>query len=151
MRPETRAARYLEAGSMPAQWALLSSPRRAYAAHLVRDYGTPVRIAIEHAYIFGFDPYAYDYRAGKSVRDQWPPRSDRPRHWYAEYSPYGVATLSDGDTLTRFATKQERDNWCSEDPEHRASVTLAEVRHRYDVRKFGSDCHTISHRAGYQL
>lgn len=31
------------------------------------------------------------------------------RCWYAEYAPYGLRTLSDGNTLMVFETKEERD------------------------------------------
>lgn len=82
------------------------------------------------------------------------PRTARPRHWYAELSPYGISTLSDADTLARFDSVQDRDAWCSIDPEHRAPVTLASVRHRYDVRQFAESQETpahIHHRPSYQF
>lgn len=89
------------------------------------------------------------------------PHTTRPRHWYAEISPYGTNTISDADTLARFDNMQDRNAYCSIDPEHRAPVTLEEVRHRYDVTAFDDPDRrdpaeqgmpaTIHHRPSYQF
>lgn len=65
----TRAAKYVKAKTLPAKWSLLSKARRRYASHLVRDYGCPVRLAIQQAYIFGYCEWQKDYRTGMSVRE----------------------------------------------------------------------------------
>ena len=62
--------RYLMAGgSLNEKWGLLCKWRKRYARYLVEKYAYPVNVAIERAYIFGFDSWAYDYRAGKPVRE----------------------------------------------------------------------------------
>lgn len=65
------------------------------------------------------------------------------RHYYAEFCPYGTDTISDGDTLMRFATREERDDMVKRindaDGDRAQAVTLAEVSHRYNVRKFFDD------------
>lgn len=74
MKTTTRAFRYLKAAqgphSLSESWKLLSKPRRRYARYLVERYGYPVKLAIQQAYIFGFDAWPYDYRAGRSVREE---------------------------------------------------------------------------------
>lgn len=83
--------------------------------------------------------------------------SKNKKHYYAVYSPYGTRTLSEEDTLMMFETEKERDNMV----EHlnRLSdgytfyaepVTLREVAHRFDVRKFWNDpwgvyCREVPH------
>lgn len=100
--------------------------------------------------------------------------------FYAEFCPFGTKTISHGDTLMGFDTREERDemveriNAIYDDRTHgddRAqAVTVREVSHRYDVRKFRDDpfgdyCHEvngvrtckgkpfseISHRPGYKF
>lgn len=63
----TRMAKYLKAKTTADRWALLSKPRRRYARHLVEDYGYAVAIAIQTAYIFGYQAWQYDYRAGGAL------------------------------------------------------------------------------------
>lgn len=70
MKTITRAEKYIKAGNLNNQWALCSKARRAYAKHLVADYGWPVGLAVQHAYIHGYDSWAYDYRAGHAVKDE---------------------------------------------------------------------------------
>lgn len=154
MRPETRAARLIEAGTLPAQWQLLTTWRKAYASHLVSDYRTPVRIAIQRAYIFGFDAYAYDYRSGETVRDQWTHRRHTGRHYYAVRYAYRDA-MSDSDALVRFDTYEARRVFCEAD-ENAEPVRIADVRHRFNVHEFnriaGSDEPAeVFQRPGYVL
>lgn len=63
MKTTTRAFRYLKAAqgphSLSESWKLLSKPRRRYARYLVERYGYPVKLAIQQAYIFGFDAWPY--------------------------------------------------------------------------------------------
>lgn len=69
MKTMTRTRRYVEARDLVGRWRLLSKQRRHYARHLVEGYGYPVMVAVQVAYIHGFDPFPYDYRAGKSARE----------------------------------------------------------------------------------
>lgn len=69
MKTITRAERYVRAGNINNQWALCSKARKAYARHLVADYGWPVGLAIQHAYIHGYDQWTFDYHEGRTVRD----------------------------------------------------------------------------------
>lgn len=99
--------------------------------------------------------------------------------YYAEFCPSGTKTISDGDTLMGFDTREERDEMVDrinavvdiEAMDDRAqAVTVREVSHRYDIRKFRDDpwgiyCHEvnglrtckgkpffeISHRPGYRF
>ena len=99
--------------------------------------------------------------------------------FYAEFCPRGTKTISDGDTLMAFDTREERDEMVDrinavvdiEASDDRAqAVTVREVSHRYDVRKFRNDpsgdyCHEvngmrtcngkpffeITHRPGYRF
>lgn len=94
------------------------------------------------------------------------------RSYYAEFCPYGIKTLSQEDTLMCFDSREERDEMVeriNEVEDNRAqAVTVRDVAHRYDVRKFRNDpfcdyCHEvngmrtckgkpffeISHRPGY--
>lgn len=68
------------------------------------------------------------------------------RHYYAEFCQYGSKVISDGDTLMRFETREERDeivkriNETNQSTDEKAiAVTLSSVNHRYDVRKFDTD------------
>lgn len=99
--------------------------------------------------------------------------------FYAEFCPSGTKTISDCDTLMGFDTREERDEIVDrinavvdiEASDDRAqAVTVREVSHRYDIRKFRDDpwwiyCHEvnglrtckgkpffeISHRPGYRF
>ncbi len=67
MRVDTRLIKYIradKAGGLNACYNLLSKTRKKYVRYLVARYGYPVRIAVQRAYIFGFDAWPYDYRAG---------------------------------------------------------------------------------------
>lgn len=86
MRTTTRAFKYLAAsigegglpqseGSLTRTWALLSKPRKRYARYLVERYAYPVQMAIQRAYLQGFDRWPYDHRARRCVRDETDPRS----------------------------------------------------------------------------
>lgn len=62
--------------------------------------------------------------------------------FYAEWHEYGNDTISAGDTLMRFCTREERDEMVERlngihDEDVCAVVTTREVAHRYDVRDFG--------------
>lgn len=94
--------------------------------------------------------------------------------FYAEFCPFGTKTISHGDTLMGFDTREERDEMverinAEHDEDHAQAVTTREVAHRYDIRKFRDDpfgdyCHEvngvrtckgkpfseISHRPGYE-
>lgn len=68
------------------------------------------------------------------------------RHYYAEFCKYGSKVISDGDTLMRFETREERDeivkriNETNQSIDEKAiAVNLSSVSHRYDVRKFDTD------------
>ena len=67
--PVRRAYKYIMARTLPNKWKLLGDGEKAYARHLVKDYGCPVNIAIQHSYIFGYDKYTYDHRAGRAAID----------------------------------------------------------------------------------
>lgn len=65
------------------------------------------------------------------------------RHYYAEFSPYGIRTLSEGDRLMRFDSREERDAMVDtiNDADlfvfpRAQEVTLREVAHRYRVSDF---------------
>lgn len=101
------------------------------------------------------------------------PRREGNAMFYAEFCPFGTKTISDGDTLMGFDSRDERDEMVERlnaDGDDRAqAVTVREVSHRYDVRKFRDDpfcdyCHEVnglrtckgkpvfevSHRPGYE-
>lgn len=64
--------------------------------------------------------------------------------FYAEFCPYGINTISDGDTLMAFDTREERDEMVdrmndapSEMTEDCAvAVTTREVAHKYNFNDF---------------
>lgn len=65
-------------------------------------------------------------------------------HYYAEFHPYGIRTLSEGMQLYRFDTRAERDEWVmrmNRDPYRPQwhAVAVREISHRYDLRKFVHD------------
>ena len=93
--------------------------------------------------------------------------------FYAEFCPFGTKTISDGDTLMGFDSREERDEMVkrfnADGDDVAQAVTVREVSHRYDVRKFRDDpsgdyCHEVewlrtckgnpvfevSHRPGYE-
>jgi hypothetical protein len=57
-----------------------------------------------------------------------------PRHYYAIRYAYAGA-ISDGDALARFSSQQDRATFCERFPVWEP-VTLASIRHRYDVTAF---------------
>lgn len=67
--------------------------------------------------------------------------------FYAEFCPYGIQTISDGDTLMAFETREERDEMVerindahSESAEGCAvAVTTREVANRYNLNDFKTD------------
>lgn len=68
------------------------------------------------------------------------------RHYYAEFCQYGSKVISDGDTLMRFETREERNeivkriNKTNQFTDEKAiAVTLSSFSHCYDVRKFDTD------------
>lgn len=64
-----RAVKYVKAETLAEKWVLMSKARKRYASHLVRDYGHPVKLAIQQAYIFGYSEWQKDYRTGRDVRE----------------------------------------------------------------------------------
>lgn len=100
------------------------------------------------------------------THDGEPIRSARPRHWYAVGYAY-MRAISDIDILARFNSKQDRDAYCEARNANGYEgewepVTLASIRHRFDIRQFESDYQElyrqdgasvkyIYQRAGYQL
>lgn len=130
MRPETRALKLLQAGNLPAQYALLSKPRKAYARELVAS-GYTARVAIQQAYIFS------------------PERTKARRHYYAVWYAYADA-ISDSDRLYRFTSSKARASFCKEH-QQAEPVTLAGIRHRFSVREFDRDSRAqyITQRPGY--
>lgn len=84
MNESSRAFRYLaasggngarESGALARIWGLLSRPRKRYAAYLVKKYAYPAKLAIQRAYIHGFDRWPYDYRNGHIVMEEAEPSS----------------------------------------------------------------------------
>lgn len=67
--------------------------------------------------------------------------------FYAEFCPYGINAISDGDTLMAFETREERDEMVKRiNDAHResvegcaAAVTTREVAHRYNFNDFRND------------
>lgn len=57
-----------------------------------------------------------------------------PRHYYAIRYAYAEA-ISDGDALARFDSQQDRATFCERFSQWEP-VTLADVRHRYDMTAF---------------
>lgn len=51
------------------RFGLLDAKEKAYAAYLVKRYGYPVNIAIQRAYILGFDAHPYDYRTRRATTE----------------------------------------------------------------------------------
>lgn len=68
------------------------------------------------------------------THDGEPIRSARPRHWYAVGYAY-MRAISDIDILARFSSQQDRATFCERFPVWEP-VTLASIRHRYDVTAF---------------
>lgn len=64
--------------------------------------------------------------------------------FYAEFCPYGIHTISDGDTLMAFDTREERDDMVDRINDFHsemiggcaAAVTTREVAHRYNFNDF---------------
>ena len=73
MKASTRALKYVKAGNLVGRWRLLSKARKAYAKYLVERYGYTAHMAIQSAYIFGYDPYPYDHRARRCVMEEFEP------------------------------------------------------------------------------
>lgn len=55
--------------SLAKRFSLLNAKEKGYASYLVRRYGYPVSIAIQRAYVFGFDAFPYDYRTGRATTE----------------------------------------------------------------------------------
>lgn len=84
------------------------------------------------------------------------------KHWYAEFSKYGVGTLSSGDCLFRFTSRTERDaviekgNAACESPKWSAAK-VRDVSHRYRIAEFDDpdvadrEIGCIFIRSGYTL
>lgn len=66
--------------------------------------------------------------------------------FYAEFCPYGTRTISDGDTLMQFDTREERDEMVErlngmnfeQTDGVAAAVTTREARHRYNLNDFNN-------------
>lgn len=72
MKAETRVAKYIKAlceGREAAVWDIMSKPRRRYARYLVERYGYTTHMALQVAYIHGFDEWPYDYRSHSCARE----------------------------------------------------------------------------------
>lgn len=72
MKAVDRASKYIGAKDLADRWGLLCKWEKRYVKHLVKTYGYPVSIAIQHAFIFGWDKFPYDYRSGKPVVETTP-------------------------------------------------------------------------------
>lgn len=67
--------------------------------------------------------------------------------YYAEFSPYGADTISNGDVLAAFETREERAEWCERInarilwPEKAEwhEVTTREVAHAYNMKHWRTD------------
>lgn len=68
----SRAKRYVEANDLNERWGLLCKWRKRYARYLVRKYGYTVHMAVQRAFIFGYDPWPYDYREMRCVMEETP-------------------------------------------------------------------------------
>jgi hypothetical protein len=68
----TKASKYLKSKDLNEKWGLLCKWRRRYASHLVRDFGYSVEVAIQQAYLFGYQPWQYDHRSGRPVMETVP-------------------------------------------------------------------------------
>lgn len=71
------------------------------------------------------------------------------RHYYAEWCPYGVDTISYDDQLCQFRTRDDRDDFvamCNRSADYyghdfAAPVTLRQVAHKYPFRSIWADWH----------
>ena len=73
MKGKDKMIEYMRAyrtGGINGTWSLLSKERKRYARYLVERYGYRVTLAIQRAYLFGFDRWPLDYRIGKCVREK---------------------------------------------------------------------------------
>lgn len=59
--------------------------------------------------------------------------------FYAEFLPWGINSISDGDTLMRFETKRERDEMVERLNHTTQAVTTREIAHRYNLKDFYGD------------
>lgn len=72
MKAITRTEKYMKAlmdGRELGVWRLMSKARKKYARYLVENYGYSVHMAIQRAYIWGFDSWPYDYRNSCPVQE----------------------------------------------------------------------------------
>lgn len=67
-----KLARYLGASNLKSRWDLLNENQRIYAYYLVHRYGYRVEMAVQRAYLHGYDSWPYNYKLGHPVRE---PRS----------------------------------------------------------------------------
>lgn len=66
----SKSAKYLECGgSLVKEWEIMSSAERSYARYLVKRYAYTAKMAIQRAFIFGFDARPYDYRNDTITRE----------------------------------------------------------------------------------
>ena len=68
----SKSAAYLnaeKAQGLNGVYNLLDAAQKRYAKHLVSFYGWPVRNALQQAYIFGYDAWAYDYHTRYVVKE----------------------------------------------------------------------------------
>mgnify|MGYP007112251981 CR=1 FL=1 len=67
--------------------------------------------------------------------------------FYAEFCPYGIRSISDGDTLMAFETREERNEMVERINDAHSeivggcavAVTTREVAHMYNFNDFGND------------
>lgn len=55
--------------SLAERFSLLNAEEKKYVSYLIKRYGYPVNIAIQRAYVFGFDAFPYDYRTGRATTE----------------------------------------------------------------------------------
>lgn len=61
--------RYVKAKTLADKFNLLDETRKKYVRYLVSKYGYTVKIAIQQAYLFGFDVWPYDNRTKRPTRE----------------------------------------------------------------------------------
>lgn len=63
---DRRLLEYLRS-NLVGRWNLLNKPEKKYASELVKKFGWPVGLAIQHACFFAYDPWIYNYRTGRCL------------------------------------------------------------------------------------
>lgn len=71
----SKSAKYLKAfreGGNNEAWNLLNKAQKKYAEHLVSKWAYDTELAIQCAYIWGYDKHPYDHRAQEVVEETMP-------------------------------------------------------------------------------